>query len=370
MEMNTSFSSGKQSQYPTSHSEKFLEISPSQDHTNSTLPKDWHLEVQIHPNLFEEGDMQHEPSSFSQASNLDSKIFLDRTEEIKSPKSSIFSSSGESLSPPFINQRAQIYHALRNPYLSFGQDLKFGCNMSEEEIPEPSMETLHHQNSILNEHSNSAKTGGRTKVRRKAWQDQEDELLLELVEKYGKKWSKIASIMKGRTGKQIRDRYLNNLNPEIVDKDWTPEEDNLILFLYYNWGKKWSKVAAALPGRSEGQVKNRFYWGLKRKVLNCQFTNCDPIHLLTHHSDEQLSLNSLLQDKSPIPRISLQPMTSLIDQKVYWDYPTSLLKNNEKDSTPALQKQTSSNPDDFISYSTPPDERLELNRLLNNYPPN
>lgn len=369
MEMNTSFSSGKQSSFTTSHLEKFEEISPSQDHTNNSLPSDWHLEVQIHPNLFEEGDMQHEPSSFSQPSNNDSKIFLDRTEEIKSPQGSVFSSSGESLSPPLANQWAQIYHGLRNPFLSFGRDnLKFGCNMSEEEIPEPSMETLHHQNSASNEHSNSAKTGIKTKVRRKAWQDQEDELLLELVEKYGKKWSKIASIMKGRTGKQIRDRYLNNLNPEIVDKDWTSEEDNLILFLYYNWGKKWSKIAAALPGRSEGQVKNRFYWGLKRKVLNCQFTNCDPIHLVTHDNNE-LDLKSL-QDKSPIPRISLQPMTPLIEQKVYWDYPTSLLKTNEKDSILALQKQLSSNPDDFISYNTPPDERLELNRLLNNYPPN
>jgi len=371
MEMNNSFSSGKQSSFPTPNSEKFLEIPPSQDHSKNSLPKNWHLELQIHPNLFLESDIQHEPSYFDLPSNLDSKILLDRIEETKSSKSSIFSSSGESLSSPSLaNQGAQIYHEPRNPDLSFGQDnLKFGCHMSEEEIPGPSMETLHHQNSISNEHSNSAKSGVRAKVRRKAWQDQEDEQLLELVEKYGKKWSKIASIMKGRTGKQIRDRYLNNLNPEIVDKDWTSEEDNLILFLYYNWGKKWSKIAAALPGRSEGQVKNRFYWGLKRKVLNCQFANYDPIHLVTHHNNEQLNSTSP-EDKSPIPRLSLQPMTLMIDQKIYWDYPTSLLKNIEKDPTPALPKQPSSNPDDFISYNTPPDERLELNRFLNNYPPN
>jgi len=241
--------------------------------------------------------------------------------------------------------------------------------MSEEEIHEPSMDTLHHS-SNLNEHNHASKSGVKTKIRRKAWQDQEDEQLLELVEKYGKKWSKIASIMKGRTGKQIRDRYLNNLNPEIVDKVWTSEEDNLILFLYYNWGKKWSKIAAALPGRSEGQVKNRFYWGLKRKVLNCQFADYDPVELVTQHNNTPLDKD---QKQSFIPRISLKPMTPLFDdQTIYWDCPSSLLKNNDKDTTSvtSVKPASTSNPDDFISYNTPPDDRVDLSRFLNTYPPN
>jgi len=243
--------------------------------------------------------------------------------------------------------------------------------MSEEEIHEPCMDALDHS-SNLNEHNSISKSGVKTKIRRKAWQDQEDEQLLELVEKYGKKWSKIASIMKGRTGKQIRDRYLNNLNPEIVDKDWTSEEDNLILFLYYNWGKKWSKIAAALPGRSEGQVKNRFYWGLKRKVLNCQFSDYDPVELVTQHNRTNINLDKG-QKQSSIPRISLKPMTPLIDdQAIYWDYPSSLLKNNDKDSISAtsVKPSSTSNPDDFISYNTAPDDRVDLSRFLNNYPPN
>jgi len=123
MEMNNSFSSGKQSSFPTPNSEKFLEIPPSQDHSKNSLPKNWHLELQIHPNLFLESDIQHEPSYFDLPSNLDSKILLDRIEETKSSKSSIFSSSGESLSSPSLaNQGAQIYHEPRNPDLSFGQD--------------------------------------------------------------------------------------------------------------------------------------------------------------------------------------------------------------------------------------------------------
>ena len=125
MEMNTSFSSGKQSSYASSHSEKSLGISPSQDYTKNSLPKNWHLELQIHPNLFLEGDTQHEPSYFDLPSNLDSKILRERIEETKSPKSSIFSSSGESLSPPLVNQGAQIYHELQNSYPLFGQGSNF-----------------------------------------------------------------------------------------------------------------------------------------------------------------------------------------------------------------------------------------------------
>lgn len=371
MEMNFSFSSKEQSSFPNSHPGNLSQIQHFNNYMNNNLANNGCFETQIHPNTYIENEIQDEPSCFGAYSNLDStKIFLDRTEKTKGSRSPIFSSSGESLSPSSVNQGEQICQGPQTPHLLFSHDnLKFGCNMSEEEINEGSMETLPHQNSSLNDHSISSKGGAKTKVRRKAWQDQEDEQLLDLVEKYGKKWSKIASIMGGRTGKQIRDRYLNNLNPEIVDKDWTSEEDNLILFLYYNWGKKWSKIAAALPGRSEGQVKNRFYWGLKRKVLNCQFTNYDPIQLVTEHNNEQLSFDS--QDKSVIPRISLQSMAPLADQKVYWDYPSSLLKNNEKDATTVTtDKSTSLNPDDFISYNTPPDDRLDLSRFLGNYPPN
>jgi hypothetical protein len=41
--------------------------------------------------------------------------------------------------------------------------------------------------------------------------------------------------MIGRTGKQIRDRYINALDPNINHKEWTNEEDQivLIIFIFY-----------------------------------------------------------------------------------------------------------------------------------------
>jgi len=201
------------------------------------------------------------------------------------------------------------------------------------------------------------------KIRRKAWQPQEDEQLLKLVEEYGTKWSKIATMMKGRTGKQIRDRYLNNLNPEILEKDWTKEEDNLILFLYYNWGKKWSKIAAALPGRSEGQVKNRFHWGLKRKVLNTQFANYNPVHLVTN---KNLQGNKTINGGTNlIPKINVNSIVPEVNQGVYFDYPFNIRNQNIQGNL--LNKSQNPDPDDFISYNNNQNEKIDLTKFLETF---
>lgn len=104
------------------------------------------------------------------------------------------------------------------------------------------------------------------KGKRNPWQPHEDAKVIELVAKYGQSWAVVASMMEGRTGKQIRDRFLNKLKSNIRRGDWTPEEDKLLLTLYYQLGHKWSKIATYLPGRTEGQVKNRFYSHIKKRI--------------------------------------------------------------------------------------------------------
>eukprot|EP00331_Platyophrya_macrostoma_P010753 CAMPEP_0176425702 /NCGR_PEP_ID=MMETSP0127-20121128/11530_1 /TAXON_ID=938130 /ORGANISM="Platyophrya macrostoma, Strain WH" /LENGTH=263 /DNA_ID=CAMNT_0017806881 /DNA_START=120 /DNA_END=911 /DNA_ORIENTATION=+ len=64
---------------------------------------------------------------------------------------------------------------------------------------------------------------------------------------------------KTRNGKQIRDRYLNKLNPMIRNSKWTAEEDKKLLHLYEMHGRKWCRISKELPGRTEAMVKNRFY---------------------------------------------------------------------------------------------------------------
>ncbi len=94
------------------------------------------------------------------------------------------------------------------------------------------------------------------------WSKNEEELLVELVNKYGKNWAKIATIHKTRSGKQIRDHFnycINNKN------NFTEEEDIKIKNLYLEYGNKFSMFTKYLPGRTGEAIKNRFHSSIKRK---------------------------------------------------------------------------------------------------------
>lgn len=59
---------------------------------------------------------------------------------------------------------------------------------------------------------------------------QEDDSVCELVGKHGmKSWSFIARQLKGRLGKQCRERWYNHLNPDINRAPWSGEEDAMII---------------------------------------------------------------------------------------------------------------------------------------------
>ena len=120
------------------------------------------------------------------------------------------------------------------------------------------------------------------------WKPKEDQKLIELVNKHGFKWTFISKFMRGRSDKQIRDRYINNLKPGIKNNNyWSIEEDEKIVSLCHQYGKKWAKIAKHLPGRSECQIKNRFYQVLKDQLELNNFQK-DPISIA-----DKLSFNNL-----------------------------------------------------------------------------
>lgn len=69
-----------------------------------------------------------------------------------------------------------------------------------------------------------------------------------------------------RTPKQIRERYLNYLRPNISHDKWTEDEDLLLLDLIKKYGHKWKTIERHMSKRSQNQLKNRFYGKLKKVV--------------------------------------------------------------------------------------------------------
>jgi hypothetical protein len=106
------------------------------------------------------------------------------------------------------------------------------------------------------------------------WTKDDDEKLIKLYEKYGKKWKKIVEKLPFNVSvKQVSSRYTNYLNPKISHEPWTEAERRTIRILQRVMGNKWAKIAQYMPGRSASNIKNIWYGPLKNGILKTRKTS-------------------------------------------------------------------------------------------------
>ena len=108
--------------------------------------------------------------------------------------------------------------------------------------------------------------------KRMPWSEEEDKSIKTLVSKYGTgNWTLISNEMgQNRSGKQCRERWYNQLKPNVKKNNWTNEEENILFTKHMQFGNKWSDIASFLPGRTLNDIKNHFYSKLRkfiRKIL-------------------------------------------------------------------------------------------------------
>lgn len=92
------------------------------------------------------------------------------------------------------------------------------------------------------------------------WTPEEDDHFMKQIQICGThNWKVIADQFPGKSAKHCRLRWHNHLNPEIKRTTWSPDEDRILLQYQHQIGNKWARIAKVLRGRTDNQVKNRYY---------------------------------------------------------------------------------------------------------------
>jgi len=119
-------------------------------------------------------------------------------------------------------------------------------------------------------------TQGRS-ILRCTWTKAEDKILKMAVKQYKSKgWNYIASWVNNslpknvqpKNSNQCRERWSNQLNPEVHIGALTKKEAEQVFSLHRELGNRWSLIASKLPGRTDNVVKNWFLCKL-RKLARC-----------------------------------------------------------------------------------------------------
>lgn len=145
--------------------------------------------------------------------------------------------------------------------------------------------------------TNNTRPKNKSKRVQKHFTEKEDQIIKHFVQIIGsKKWSFIANFVPGRTAKQCRDRYMNNLKPEIEKVEWSQNEDNLLIDLYTKYGPKWSLFCKYFGKRNQVSIKNRlaflqrsrFFFPKKKQEEQPKNDKEEPNRSQKRNSDNQL----------------------------------------------------------------------------------
>lgn len=144
------------------------------------------------------------------------------------------------------------------------------------------------------------------------WAPDEDEKLVKGIERYGTRWSLVASVVQSRNSDQCAKRWTDTLNPAIDRTTWSPDSDELLLRAVSEHGKVWTKIVKTyFPGRTGLSAKNRY-----NSITRFNPENPRGVRLRRKSTDSEQSSNtesvSSSSSASPsTPAISLPMMGQL-----------------------------------------------------------
>jgi hypothetical protein len=106
---------------------------------------------------------------------------------------------------------------------------------------------------------------------RNCFTKEEDEAICEFYKTKGtKRWTDL--ILPSRSARQIRERWKHVLNPVILKKAWTLDEDNRLIEKVEEFGKKRAYFLQFFPGRTDVILKNRHQLLMRHKKAQKKIT--------------------------------------------------------------------------------------------------
>lgn len=134
-------------------------------------------------------------------------------------------------------------------------------------------------------------------IKKGNWGPEEDELLFSWVREHGAtKWTECSRIIRGRCGKQCRERWVNILNPSVKRGNWSPSEQLQVFESLQQFHTSWSAMSKVLIGRTENSIKNYFYSSVRRLKSNPVMTLLNDIYVSKRTSFEQVQQSNAFLD--------------------------------------------------------------------------
>ena len=125
------------------------------------------------------------------------------------------------------------------------------------------------------------------------------------------------------------------MNPNVIKKKWTLEEDTRIVRLYLKYKTRWSEIARHVDGRTDNQIKNRFNSNLKKRLQDKEFRSLQPAESSCEEgSEDSVTFDGNTNTEEKLKRISMIATKGFSKKNCSTknDEPTNLINSNMETS--------------------------------------